>query len=130
MFTTKHSIATLYVSGVFDSSKGLAERIIRHGFGAFTILAGLGVWKGEHEVSYVITIIGETAAPAHLADFDSQPAGGVPILMPADPTAFEGKIRTLAENLAMDYNQDAVAFTIAPCLFELTTGQAKYKRNG
>ena len=130
MFTTKHSIATLYLSLNGQTSRDLADNLARRGIKAATILAGLGLWEGQQEVSYVVTIIGETATPAHMIIVDPKNPFGPPVLMPSDPTAFESRIRTLAENLANDYRQDCVAFTIAPCLFELTTGQATYKRNG
>jgi hypothetical protein len=132
MFTTKHSIGTLYLALNGQTSRDLADNLARRGIEAATITASLGLWKGKQETSYIVTIIGETASPAHMAS-DTQDVlapAFVEVLMPADPTAFEYRIRNLAENLANDYCQDCVAFTIAPCLFELTTEQATYKRNG
>jgi hypothetical protein len=129
MFTTKHSIATLYLALNGATSRDLAHNLARRGIKAATIAATLGLWEGQQETAYTVTIIGETAAPAHLASNPYDPELPA-ILMPADPTAFESRIRTLAENLALDYRQDCVTFTIAPCLFELTTGQAGYTRNG
>ena len=128
MFTTKHSIATLYLCAPGNIGNDVARNLTKRGFEAFTITAGLGAWKGEYEPQFTVTIIGETAAPAHIANDPYAPE--LPVLMPADPVAFESRIQTLAENLANDYQQECVAFTIAPCLFELTTGQARYRRNG
>ncbi len=128
MFTSKHSIGTLYVAGP-TYANDLARNLTKRGFEAFTILAGLGVWQGQQEPAFVVTIIGETASPAHLASNPYDPELPA-VLMPTDPTAFESRIRDLAENLALDYGQDCVAFTITPCLFELTTPQAGYRRNG
>jgi hypothetical protein len=129
MFTTKHSIGTLYLALNGATSRDLADNLARRGIKAATIAATLGLWEGQQETAYIVTIIGETASPAHIANDPYAPE--LPrVLMPSDPTAFESRIRTLAENLANDYRQDCVAFTIAPCLFELTTGQATYKRNG
>ena len=122
MFTTKHSIGTLYLSLNGQSSSDLARNLSKRGFPAFTIVAGLGYWNDQPEPSYVVTIVGETTAPAYLTDDG--------VLMPPDPTAFEYRIRNLAENLALDYGQECVATTITPCLFELTTPQAAYRRNG
>jgi hypothetical protein len=125
----RHSIATLYLAGPVYANE-LAKNISRRGFEAFTITAGLGVWQGQTEPAFVVTIIGETAAPAHLAENPHRTTADPvrDILMPADETAFQDRIRTLAENLALDYAQSAVLFTITPCLMELTSPQAGYKR--
>ncbi len=130
MFTSKHSIATLYLALNGQTSRDLADNLARRGIEAATIAATLGLWEGNQETSYTVTIIGETASAAHLAPHPYDDPGLPPVLMPADPTAFEYRIRDLAENLAFDYGQDCVAFTIAPCIFELTTKQATYRRNG
>lgn len=128
MFSTKHSLATLYLAGPTYSNE-LAANLAKRGVTGATILAGGGLWKGAFEPSYRIEIIGETAAPAHIVDRET--VHGKVVLMPADPNAFEGRIRTLAENLAADYHQDAVAWHITPlAVFELTTAQATYKRHG
>lgn len=75
----------------------------------------------------MVTIIDKTASEAHVA---YEPAGSLDsVVMPGDPKAFESRIRTLAENLAMDYGQECVAFALIPCHFELTTRQASYKRD-
>lgn len=129
MFTSKHSIGTLYLALNGQTSRDLADNLARRGIKAATIAATLGLWEGNQETSYTVTIIGDTASPAHLASNPYDPELPA-VLMPADPTAFESRIRTLAENLALDYGQECVAFTIAPCLFELTTPQAGYRRNG
>jgi hypothetical protein len=130
MFSSKHSIGTLYLALNGATSRDLADNLARRGIKAATIAATLGLWEGQQETAYTVTIIGETASPAHLVKVYDPTETGERVLMPTDPTAFESAIRTLAENLANDYKQDCVAFTIAPCLFELTTGQATYKRNG
>src|ERR1700686_4324029 len=99
MFSSKHSVATLYVAGVFDGSHGLVERVQRHGFKAGSIFAGLGFWHGQTEMVYKVEIAGETAAPAHMAiaQFSETDKARGPVLLPADDTAFESNIRTLAE---------------------------------
>jgi hypothetical protein len=126
----RHSIATLYLAGPVYAND-LAKNISRRGFEAFTITAGLGVWQGMTEPAFVVTIIGETAAPAHLAVKGTAAEGDKEaVLMPADETAFQDRIRTLAENLANDYKQECVAFAICGALFELTTAQAGYRRHG
>lgn len=126
MFSTKHSLATLYLAGPTYSNE-LAANLAKRGVTGATILAGGGLWQGAFEPSFRIEIIGETAAPAHNVEFGE----GDIVLMPSDPNAFEGRIRTLAENLAADYRQDAVAWHITPlAVFELTTAQATYKRHG
>ena len=122
----RHSKATLMLALDGQSTTDLAHNLTRRGVEAFHIVAGLGVWKGQHETSYTITIIGETASRPHIA-YDARHE---PVLLPGNPTSFEGQIRTLAENLALDYGQECVAFSIEPCLFELTTPQAGYRRNG
>lgn len=127
MFTSKHSIATLYLAGPTYSNE-LAANLAKRGIAGATIIAGGGLWMGEFEPTFRIEIIGETATPAHIAPYAV--AGHETVLMPPDPNGFASMIRTLAENLAADYKQDAVAFAIVPCLFELTTPQAGYQRHG
>lgn len=123
-----HSKAVLYVAGA-PSADHLLQTVGRLGFDCATCTIAQGLWQGEIEQSYVLTIIGETATPAHIAGKTDQ--YGNAILMPAVPDGFELRIRYLAENLTREYKQDCVAFELTElALFELTTSQASYIRNG
>ncbi len=127
-----HTKAVLYVAGVANSTE-LLMQANRFGFESATAHEALGIWRGIVERAFTLTIIGETATPAHIVYGQSDHYQGdafEPILMPADPNGFETRIRNLAENLAREYGQTCVAFELAPVHFELTTAQASYIRNG
>jgi hypothetical protein len=131
MFTTQKSKATLHLAGPHLASD-IARNLTKRGVKGFHIASGWGWWEGEYEPAFQVTIIGDTAAPAHLAENPHRTTADPvrDVLMPADPEAFTSFIRTLAENLALDYKQQTVLWDIVPCVSEFTTPQAGYRRNG
>jgi len=91
-------------------------------FEGWTLQEAIGGWKGETEPSWILTIILPTDTPAHIAQNW--------LLMPATENSVETEARTIAENLTLEFEQEAVAYELTPVQFALTTSQARYKRNG
>lgn len=103
-----------------------ALQAARNWFGDdFALDAVAGSWKGKPELAWRIVAYRPTDTEAY-AFRDGEQVG----VMPAIVNSVETWARNVAENLALEFKQEAVAFAIAPVHFELTTGQARYRRNG
>lgn len=119
-------IGTIYVAGPSTRYDLLAE-LARLGLKGATVIDAAGIWEGEHELSYVVTIVAPIASEARL---EVKISTGDSFVLPGNPDALEQQLRFVAENLAMTFGQQQVIWFIAPTLaYGVTTRQASYRRD-
>lgn len=119
-------IGTIYVAGPSTRYDLLAE-LARLGLKGATVTDAAGIWEGEHELSYVVTIVAPIASEARL---EMKISTGDSFVLPGNPDALEQQLRFVAENLALTFGQQQVIWFIAPMLaYGVTTRQASYRRD-
>jgi hypothetical protein len=113
-----------YVAGAtMDSLHAFMSRFAPQGY---TLQRSEGGWNGQREVSFVVTLFAPWDTAAHFAENIGPPG----VLMPAIRDSILGRAADIAENMALEFQQEAVAYAVVPCHFALTTPRASYRRNG
>jgi len=118
----------IFIGGGFPVAAiaAFATRFLPDGF---TLTTGFGSWRGKLEQQITVTayLPWDTAARLIAADGHS----GEKVLMPAIPNSIHGIASTIAENAALQFEQESVLWAVAAVeRAELTTPQAGYRRNG
>jgi len=122
---TRYSKAEFYFAGCSTAqAREFLSHRLRHLEG-WTLIPTIGGWKGETEHAFKLEIIAPSDTPARYSTAD------IGVLVPAEVNSIETEARDIAEAIAHQFNQEAVAYSVSPvALFALTTVQATYRRNG
>lgn len=121
----RHTKAEFYFAGATEAGAvSFCKRFLDR-FDGWTLQKALGGWKCAVEESWTLTIVAPSDTPAHIAK-----GNGQYVLLPAEENSFDIEARNIAENLALEFKQEAVAYDLTPVSFALTSGQARYFRNG
>jgi len=121
---TRQGKMEFYVAGAtMDTLHTFMQRFAPAGY---TLQRSEGGWKGSCEVSFVVTVFAPWDTAAHVASNGEY----FMVQMPMIPDSILVTAANIAENMALEFNQEAVAYAVIPCHFALTTPQANYRRNG
>lgn len=127
----RYTKCTFYFAGATEAQALTWCKRFLDAFEGWTLQAAKGGWKCAVEASWVLTIVLPTDTPSRIVFPQGEGAPGRnAALMPAEENTVDIEARNIAENLALEFKQDAVAYDLAPVAFALTTGQARYHRNG